>query len=408
MGSWESKAMKNIVKGLYNGILDPENTIYKDNRYQTLNDRIININPVVYLLRHEASADLELACDEAVIKGMSFEDRKKYGETILSCIKRKNTPKIALTTGFNESGKSLKVRLKNILSKGEKRNGLLLVIIILILIISAGTLVSLNTKSQTRKDTEGLTSYGAVNLISKDTEFPDELIESRDEWNEFIESDRTIALVASLPQEDIYVYGLKEIGTEEGTYTLHGICVKQGNEVQVLDIDWGVYGEIPRIRYQDYNGDGIKDLAMISRSVRGRNISFNDLYILIKSKEGGWTFQSFDSFDWSERINKRMEYQIKDNILTITIDGKDTGYRINVKPLEEEWGEKLTSVFFGSYGEFIFNNGKIYLKLLPVAEVGDWATPQIITETYIQMEVTYNGNFDLINGFTSEQINEKP
>jgi hypothetical protein len=48
------------------------------------------------------------------------------------------------------------------------------------------------------------------------------------------------------------------------------------------------------------------------------------------------------------------------------------------------------------------------LKLLPVVEVGDWVTPQIITETYIQMEVTYNGNFDLINGFTSEQINEKP
>ena len=35
--------MKNIIKGLYNGILDPENTIYKDNGYRTLNERIIKL-----------------------------------------------------------------------------------------------------------------------------------------------------------------------------------------------------------------------------------------------------------------------------------------------------------------------------------------------------------------------------
>ncbi|WOO34733.1 M56 family metallopeptidase [Anaerocolumna sp. AGMB13020] len=360
-------------------------------------------NPVVYLLRHEACVDLELACDEEVIKGMCFEDRINYGETILSCIKRQKIPNLAMTTGFNESAKSLKIRLANILSRRKKRNGLLLVMLLLIMFVIPGALFSIKTDSQTQKDREGLTWYGAVNLITKDTELPDELLESREEWNEFIESDRTIALVASIPKDDIYVYGLKEKGTEEGAYSLHGICVKQGKEIQVLDIDWGVYEELPKISYQDYNGDGSKDLAMISRSVSGTNISLNDLYMLIKSKEGGWTYQSFDSFDWSDKINKRMEYQIKDNILTITIDGKDTGYRIDMKPLEEDWGEKLTSVFFGSYGEFIFDNGKIYLKLLPTAGVGDWATPQIITETYIRMEVTYNGKFDLINGFASTQ-----
>lgn len=208
--------------------------------------------------------------------------------------------------------------------------------------------------------------------------------------------------MASIPQEDIYVYGLKETGTEKGTYTLRGICVKQGDEIQVLDSEWGVYGELPKIRYQDYDSDGIKEIAMIVRSSSGTNLSINDLHILTKNKEGGWGDHLFDSHDWSKIINGRIEYLVKNNILTMTIDGKDTGYRIDTASLEEEWGEKLTSIFFGSYGEFIFDKGTIYLKLLPTAGVGDWATPQTITDTYIQLKVAYsNGKFELVNDLTS-------
>ncbi len=364
-------------------------------------------NPAVYLLRHEAYIDLEVACDDEVIKSMSVDDRKKYGETILSCINQQKIRKVALTTGFNDTAKTLKDRLKNILSAEKKRNGLIIIFISLILVVGIGALISFGGEKKKHRDTDGHIWYGAVSLIPENTKLPDNLIENSDQLNEFLESDRTIALVANIPEEDIYVYGLKELGREEGTYTLHGICVKQGSEVQVLDINWGVYDELPKLRYQDYDGDGIKELAMISRSESGMDISLNDLYILEKRKEGGWTPHSFASSDWQNIINKRMEYQEKDGILTISIDGKDTGYRINIASLEEEWGEELTSVFFGSYGEFYFSNERIFLKVLPAAKVGNWVTPQIITDNYIPMEVLYKGNFDLINGFDSQPIRQE-
>lgn len=74
--------MKDIVKKLYNGILDPENTIYKDNGYQTLNERIINI---VEKIKNENDEEM-------------FEDVAKLIEitTELSAIETE----IAFTHGF--------------------------------------------------------------------------------------------------------------------------------------------------------------------------------------------------------------------------------------------------------------------------------------------------------------------
>lgn len=359
-------------------------------------------NPAVFLLRSEACNDLELACDDEVIKSMSATERIKYGETILSCINRQKLRNMALATGFNDSTKSLKERLKNICSQRKKRNGFIIIIISLILVVTIGALFSFNRDSNVHKQAAGLNWYGAVDLILENTDLPDHLIENYDDWNAFLESDKTIALVARIPEADISVYGLKENGTEAGVYTLKGIYVKQGNEVQVIDTNWGVYDELPEIRYQDYDGDGKKEIAVISRSASGTGLSVNDLYILKKRNSGGWTEQVFTSLDWSKLLNERLEYQVKDGSLTMTLDGKDTGYRIDAAALEEEWGEKITSVFFGSFGEFMFQEDKIYLKALPFASVGNWATPQSITDTYITLEVVYNGSFDLVNGVVQE------
>ncbi len=279
-------------------------------------------NPAVYLLRGEADIDLELACDDEVIKSMSAGDRKKYGETILSCIHRQKMRKAALTTGFNNTAKTLKVRLKNILSAKKKRNGRVSIFLFLILVVSIGTLVTINGGEQIQKDKDGdgLIWYGAVSLIPEKPELPDNLIENRDDWDEFLKSKNTIALAASIPEADIYVYGLKENGTEEGTYTLRGICVKQGNEIQVLDSGWGIYDELPEIRYQDYDSDGINEIAMIVRSASGTDLSVNDLHILKKNNEDGWTDYLFDSSDWPEIINQRMDFQVTDGILSISTD----------------------------------------------------------------------------------------
>lgn len=362
-------------------------------------------NPVIYLFRYEAYIDLEFSCDDEVIKGTSTDVKKAYGKTILSCINQQKMRKIALTTCFSDTTKTLKERLQNILSTRKKHNGLIIIFTILLLLVSTSAAVAFTSGEQNHKNADGFSWYGAVNLISQKITLPEELIENDNDWNTFLESDSTIALVADIPKEAIYVYGLKENGTEEGTYTLHGICIRQGNDIQVLDIDWGVYGELPKVQYEDYDNDGTKELAMISKSANGTGISLNDLHILERNNTNGWTDYSFGSDDWSDIINNKLAYQVKDGTVTIAINGEDTGDKINLKSLEEKWGYKINSIYVGNYGEFIFKYGRIYLQVLPTASVGNWATPQIITENYIQMEVLYKGGFELKNAFTLKQSN---
>ncbi|MDK2808795.1 MAG: bla regulator protein blaR1, partial [Clostridiales bacterium] len=350
-------------------------------------------NPTVYLLRKESYLNLEMVCDDEVVRNMSLADRKRYGEVILSCIRQQKMRRVDLLTGFNDT-KTLKMRLKNIMDTRRKRNGILMLLFVLIIIAGMGTLLSVNGKKQ--KNTGSLTWYGENDLRLELGELPDLPIKNSQGFDAFLKSDSTLALLAVLPEADIRLFGRKENGLEDETYTLHGLYVMQGKEIQRLDTDWGVYGELPTIEYQDFDRDGEKELALIVKSSSGTNLSINDLHILEKKEEGGWTDHVFTSLDWQKIVNDKVKYQVEEGILSLTYDGEDMGYQIDLATFEEEWGERLTSVFFGSIGEFVFQNGTIYLKTLPTAEVGDWVTPQFITEDYIQFNVLYQENFELI------------
>ncbi|QHI72164.1 M56 family metallopeptidase [Aminipila terrae] len=359
-------------------------------------------NPVIYLLRYEAYIALEFSCDEEVIKGMPVNKKKAYGETILTCINQQKTRKVALTTCFNDNTKNLKGRLKNILSTKEKSNGLVIIVITLLLIASIGSTIAFAFDGHKQNVAKNYTWHGAVNLISKNVEFPTDLIKNDKDWNRFLESNSKIALVAEIPEEDIYVYGLKENGKEKGTYTLRGISIRQGNHIQVFDIFWGVYGEMPQLQYEDYDNDGIKELAMILRSANGTGIDLNELHIFERDNKNNGTDYLFSSDEWAELINNKLKYTVQNGTLTIAINGQDTGDRIDLASLQEEWGGKLSSVSVGNVGEFSFKDGKIYLQVLPAGYVAKWPTAQAITDRYIQMEVLYNHGFSLKNDFAGK------
>ncbi|MHC1723286.1 MAG: M56 family metallopeptidase [Aminipila sp.] len=362
-------------------------------------------NPLIYLFRNEAYIALELSCDDEVIKGMSTNFKRAYGKTILSCINQQKLRQVALTTCFNDNTKTLKERLQNILCTRKKSNGFIIILIILLLTGSIGSTVVFAFDEHKPNVTDGFTWHGETNLIPKGLKLPEELIKDDNDWNKFLDSDRRIALVAEIPEEDIYVYGLKENGKEKGSYTLHGVCVRQGKDIQILDLFWGVYGDIPKLQYEDYDNDGIKELAMILRSANGTGIDLNDLHIFERTNTNGWTDYLFSSVDWADIINNKLEYQVQDGTLTIAINGEDTGDRIDLSSLEKEWGGKLNSVHVGNVGEFTFKDGKIYLQVLPAGFVANWATEQVITDKYVQMEVLYHGGFKLKNAFVSDNNN---
>ena len=99
-------------------------------------------NPVIYLMQREAVVDMEIACDEAVVRGESFDQRKAYTETLISNLHRQRSRGLLLSTQFSGSVRILKKRFKNILTKANKKNGSILFAIIFVLTATVGTMVS--------------------------------------------------------------------------------------------------------------------------------------------------------------------------------------------------------------------------------------------------------------------------
>ena len=125
-------------------------------------------NPVVWFMRKEATMDMELSCDEYVVRGMNFESRKAYVETLLSALDRQYEWRFFLTTQFYGGKKVLEKRFRNILTGAKKKNGLSLVICAAVLTLTLGSLVGCSIKETASEEissenTETEYSAGTVN-----------------------------------------------------------------------------------------------------------------------------------------------------------------------------------------------------------------------------------------------------
>jgi len=69
-------------------------------------------NPLVWLSYHLFCKDIEIACDEAVIKDMTLQEKKDYSKTLLSCAAHKRFV-FSYPLAFGEVG--IKERVKNVL-----------------------------------------------------------------------------------------------------------------------------------------------------------------------------------------------------------------------------------------------------------------------------------------------------
>lgn len=98
-------------------------------------------NPVVWMMQREAVIDMEMSCDERVIKNAGYDVKKAYTETLLSTIHRQYAGQTLLSTQFKGGKQIMKKRFKNILSGGKKRNGLLLFTGIAVMTMGLGMLV---------------------------------------------------------------------------------------------------------------------------------------------------------------------------------------------------------------------------------------------------------------------------
>lgn len=98
-------------------------------------------NPLVYLMARFAQEDIELACDDAVVRGMDSAQRRAYGETILRSAAAQ-VKKRALVSCFTGDKETLMRRFEGLFDKRAKKRGVVLVVAAAVLVGTLGCAVS--------------------------------------------------------------------------------------------------------------------------------------------------------------------------------------------------------------------------------------------------------------------------
>nr|WP_302649305.1 M56 family metallopeptidase [uncultured Agathobaculum sp.] len=98
-------------------------------------------NPLVHLLARFAQEDIELACDDAVVRGMDVDARRAYGETILRSAAAQ-AKRRALVSCFTGDKQTLMRRFEGIFDTRTKKRGAALIVAAALLVGTLGCAVS--------------------------------------------------------------------------------------------------------------------------------------------------------------------------------------------------------------------------------------------------------------------------
>lgn len=93
-------------------------------------------NPLMILIRREIGYACELSCDEVVIRDMSEEEKRTYGNTLLTLASNKKIPMGIVTTTLCEDKKKLKERLVSIMKFKKKPAWTFALTVVLVLILT--------------------------------------------------------------------------------------------------------------------------------------------------------------------------------------------------------------------------------------------------------------------------------
>lgn len=104
-------------------------------------------NPVVYLLARQGAQDLEIACDQAVVRGLDADARRRYGQCILNDVARRLKDGTMLTTRLTGGGKAMKTRLQALYSQDQKRRGISALLVVVFALTFVGGCFAVTPKT---------------------------------------------------------------------------------------------------------------------------------------------------------------------------------------------------------------------------------------------------------------------
>ncbi len=196
-------------------------------------------HPLVHRMVRHACENMELLCDEAVVRGVDHEEKQAYSMIILRhTIRNKACPKIPLTTSFYGGKEYMKMRLLNIMTGNKKRMGIGLILLILMAMLGFGGV-----------------KYSMA--VGKQGEEPNAVKQQKTAFDK--ETDQNI------PDQYILVVGVDNIGAGKGNSDAILLAHVDGDK-GVLEIR-----NIPRILEVDFakmakSNTKYKDLAKLGKT----------------------------------------------------------------------------------------------------------------------------------------------
>ncbi len=147
------------------GILRHELTHYKRGDLfikliSLLGNSVHWFNPLAYIAAKIHASEMELSCDEAVLRNCDEEKRVSYGNTMLAIVRFTRKSLSPLTTSFNPTKSKLKERFVNILDMTKKRKGIVIISGIAIVCAIAGALFGRYSWVEIPSETVQIYYYG--------------------------------------------------------------------------------------------------------------------------------------------------------------------------------------------------------------------------------------------------------
>ncbi len=204
-------------------------------------------NPFIYALIREANKDIEISCDEEVLKGADQLLRKRYSERILELMQGNNHQEPPVSTNFNGGKGMLKSRMRNIFDERIKKRGILsfLLILTLILVFSACRIEMGQDKwkipiAMKTADAYGQDESGSRNSMLSDTDISLPFDLDRDGAMEttfsFLITEEAEACYLKYNGERVKTDRIKVLeGVEHGVvYSLQAANLEDGNSILFL------------------------------------------------------------------------------------------------------------------------------------------------------------------------------
>lgn len=104
-------------------------------------------NPVAYLLAWQGAQDLEIACDQAVVRGLGADAKRQYGQCILNDVARRLNGGAVLTTRLTGGGKAMKTRLQALFGPNQKKRGISALLVVVFALTLVGGCFAVTPKT---------------------------------------------------------------------------------------------------------------------------------------------------------------------------------------------------------------------------------------------------------------------